>query len=146
MNERAAILAALTASASWTTLVLAANTKWEESWGRNGLEPSTAPFDVATGKLTACAALTLSTRSPANLTHFGERAFFRLWVYHDYDFNAVQAALWAARRLLDNTYITADNRGTPLLRWVDDMPEFRADELSGAAGGSSRYVMLQGWH
>lgn len=147
MNERAAILAALTASASWTSLVAADNTKWREAWGRNGLEASTAPFNSTTGKLTACAELSMSTRSRANLQHFGEQTFLRLWVYHDYDFNAVNAALYAAKRILDNYYLpTVDNHGTPRLQWVDDMAEFTADELQGAAGGSSRYVMLAGWH
>lgn len=147
MNERAAILAALTASASWTSLVAADNTKWREAWGRNGLEASTAPFNSTTGKLTACAELTISTRSRVNLPDYGEQSFFTLWVYHDYDFNAVNAALYAAKRILNNTYLPmVDNHGTPLLRWSNDIAEFTADELQGAAGGSSRYVMLAGWH
>lgn len=145
MNERDAILAALTASASWTALVLAANTKFRESWGANGLEPSNASYD-ANGKLVATAVLSFSTRSPSNITHFGERAFFRLWVYHDRDANLVQSALYAARRILDNKIITADNHGTPLLQWVDDLGDFTADELGGAAACGSRYVMLAGWY
>lgn len=144
-NERAAILAALTASANWTALVLAINTKFKEDWGPNGLTPTVAPVD-ANGKLPACAVLAFSTRSQSNIIHFGERAFFRLWVYHDGDANLVSAALYAARRILDNKIITADNHGTPLLQWVDDMADFTADELSGAAGCSSRYVMLAGWY
>lgn len=145
-NERDAILAALTASASWTALVAANNTKFREDWGRNGIEPSTAPYDAITGRLTPCAALMMATRTPVNLTHFGERAFFRLWVYHDSDYSAVQDALRVAKRLLDNTYITVDNYGKPLLRWVDDISEFPDESMGGAAAGVSRYQMLAGWH
>lgn len=144
-SERVVILAKLTASVNWTTLVTAPNTRWRESWGRNGLEASTAPYVALTGKLSPCAVLTMGSRAAANIVHYGERTFFRLWVYHDYDFNAINAALYVAKQLLDNAYITADNHGTPRLQWVDDMQEFTADELQGAAGGSSRYVMLGGW-
>lgn len=144
-NERVAIRAALVASASWTSLVSATNTQWRETWGRNGLEAATAPAD-ANGILAPCAVLTMGTRTPANITHFGEKTFFRLWVYHATDFNAVQAALSAARRILDNTYITADNFGTPRLQWVDVIDEFIDDELGGVVGASARWVMLAGWH
>lgn len=144
-SERVAIRAALVASASWTSLVSAVNTQWRETWGRNGLEPATAPAD-ANGLLSPCAVLTMGTRSPANLTHFGETAFFQLWVYHATDFNAVQAALSVARRILDNAYVTADTYGQPRLKWVDVQPEFIDDELGGAVGASARFVALEGWH
>lgn len=143
-NERAAIKAALNASANWTALVPAINTKWNDEWGITGLELKTAPAD-SNGILTPCAALTDSTRAPANLANYGERVFFRLWTYNATDAAAVQAALYAAKRLLNNTYITVDNKGSVLIRWVDDMPTFTADELGGAFGGSSRYQLLQGW-
>lgn len=144
-SERVAIRAALVASASWTSLVLAANTQWRETWGRNGLEAANAPAD-ANGLILPCAVLTMSTRSPANIANWGEKMFFQLWAYHATDFNAVQAALSAARRILDNAYVTADNYGTPLINWVDTGGEFIADELGGAVGASQRFVVIEGWH
>ena len=144
-NERVAILAALNASASWTALVSAVNTRFREDWGRNGLEPATAPAD-ANGLLLPCAVLTMNARSPVNIANWGEKVFFRLWVYNATDFNAVQAALSVARRALDNTYITADNYGKPLINWVDTADEFVDDELGGAVGAYQRYVMIAGWH
>jgi hypothetical protein len=95
--------------------------------------------------LTICAALTDNSRSPANLTHYGERAFFTLWVYHPSDKSAVTAALYAARRILDNAYTAVDNKGVPRIQWVNDLQTFTADELGGAFGGASRYVLLHGW-
>lgn len=144
-NERAAIKAALTGSATWTALVSAVNTKWYEEWGATGLEPKTAPAD-SNGILSPCAVLTMGVRTPANIANYGERAFFRLWVYNATDYMAVQTALYTARRILNNTQITADNRGKPLLKWVDDVQEFIDDELGGVVGGGSRYLALHGWY
>jgi hypothetical protein len=142
-NERAAIKASLTGSATWTALVSGSNTKWDDEYGATGLEMKTAP--ATNGVLTICAALTDSTRSPVNLANYGERAFFRLWVYHPSDKAAIQAALYAAKGILNNTYITVDNKGAPLIRWVDDIQTFPADELGGAWGGGSRYQLVHGW-
>lgn len=142
-NERAAIKAALTGNGNWTALVSGSNTKWDDEWGVTGLEMSTAP--ATNGVLTICAVLTAATRAPANLANYGERAFFRLWVYHPTDKAAIQNALYVAKGILNNVYITVDNKGVPFMRWVDDLQDFTADELGGAFGGSSRYQLLHGW-
>ena len=134
---KAAIKTALTGNASWAALVTG-GTAWRDEWGRNGLEPETAVYDT-NGKLKLSAVLTFSTETEAEIAGSSARGFFQLWVYHDSDTSLLTQAHDLARSILNNTRITADNHGTPLIRWVSTQDEFKADELSGAMGRYARY-------
>lgn len=145
-TKEAAIKAVLTGSSSWTTLVTGGTFLWDDL-GRQGLDPNRAAAlgcydqsdpDNPTLKLTAV--LTFSTASEREILA-SKRQFFRLWLYHENSYPLIRQAITLAYSLLNAKQVTADNEGKPLLRWVDDMQEFVADEMAGAMAGGSRYFV-----
>lgn len=136
---RAAILATLTASSSWTTLVNG-GTNWFEGWGRNGLEPDTFVVD-SNGRLKLSCVLTMGTRGKAEIDDSTERGFVRVWLYHDTSYELVEQAQDLAKTLLHKKQIAVTGKHTPMLVFVDHLQEFSAQELGGAAAGCSRYTV-----
>jgi hypothetical protein len=136
------IPALLTASASWTALVTGGTWTWD-TLGRLGLTPEVAAtkgcYDT-NGKLKLTAVLTFGTSSEAEILT-SERAFMRLWLYHDSDYALIRQARRLAKDLLDRKQASSSDEGAPLIRWTDDMNDFVADELGGAMAGGSRYAV-----
>lgn len=140
--KEAAIKAALTGNAGWTALVTGGTFLYEDL-GRLGLTPETAEangcYDT-NGKLKLTAVITFGTNSEAEILD-SERGFFRLWLYHHSSYILIRQAQRKAKDLLNAQRVTADSVGTPLMRWVDDMPEFVADDLQGCPAGCSRFFV-----
>lgn len=136
---RAAIVATLTASSPWTTLVNG-GTKFYEDWGHNGLEPDTFIVD-SNGRLKLSCVLTMGTKQTAEIQNASARGYVRLWLYHDSSYELIEQAQDLAFTLLNKTRVTVSGKGTPMLYWVDNMQQFQAQELGDAAGGCSRYAL-----
>lgn len=140
--KEVSIPALLTASSSWTTLVTGGTFTWDTT-GRQGFEPNTAAalgcYDTS-GKLKLTAVLTFGVANEAEILK-SEVGFMRLWLYHDSSYALIRQARRLAKNLLDGKQVVSDSEGAPLLRWVDDLQEFVADELEGAMAGGSRYAI-----
>lgn len=141
-SKEAAIQTKLTGNAAWTALVTG-GTFLFDALGTLGLTPETAEANGcydANGKLELTAVLTFDTNSEAEILTT-ERQFMRIWFYHHDSYSLIRQARRKAKDLLDRQQVTADDEGSPLLRWVDDLRDFTADELGGALAGGSRYFI-----
>jgi hypothetical protein len=139
-TKEAAIKAKLTGSSAWTTLVTGGTFIWDDL-GRNGLDQEAAVtqgcYDTA-GKLKLTAVITFGTASEREILK-SQRQFFRVFLYHDNSYPLIRQAVRLAYDTLNAQQVAADAVGSPLIRWVDDMQEYVADELDGAMAGGGRF-------
>lgn len=144
-SKESLIKSILTVSSTWTTLVTGGTFLYDDL-GRVGLDMTAAEangcYDSSTHKLKLTAVLTFGQSTEAEVLG-SESEFIRLWVYHDNAFATIRQAKRIAKNLFDKTITSkTTDEGTILIRWVDDMPDFTADELGGALAGCSRYRIL----
>jgi len=141
----AAIKAALTGTAAWTSLVTG-GTLLTDDLGKNGLQPDDLSYDND-GVMKLTAMITWSSGGAAEVVHSTQRRFFYIRLFAD-PTNG-WANLRAAQRLLrlpvyesgvlHRRQVQTDTEGHALIHWVSPGPEFYDEPLGGAAASFERF-------
>lgn len=140
---REAVKAALVGDAALMALLTGGLKDWDEL-GRLGLAPETAAYESDGIRLKPQAVLTWSTSSPSLTTYGptqGERRFCQVWFYTHASYSTIEAAQKRTKVVLNRLRVSATDWGLTMLHFVDDGPDFVADELKGAFAASSRYFV-----
>ncbi len=140
---RQAVLSALTGDSTLMTILTGGVGDWD-TLGRTGLTPGNAVYETDDVRLKPQAVVSYSTEIPALEpygTRQGRRRFMQLWVYSNSSYATIDSALRRAEVVLHRLQVTTDDAHTALLIYVNDGPDFIADELEGALARYSRYYL-----